>query len=257
MLKLLRFNIKRILSSKTFWICSAAYILYGIIISLIFWDGGGTIDFPSANIGLSGSPLTGVILLIILSVIMGSDFKYNTIRNKILIGYSKSKIYLSNVLAFSICAIVLKLVYLCITLPISPTLLTIYLFDAIFHDDSSVYIAQLIVVSTLYNILTVAFFVSTYSLIIMNIKNTAMSIICGIIINISSVLVTWTFADLNAFELLYFYPTGINAAIANGDIVTRSIDQPALILAMTAAVTIAIAVTASVGAAIFDKSKIK
>ena len=264
MIKLLRSNLKRILSSKTFWICSAAYILFGLILSLVFWTTGSSLDFPSLNTGLSGGPLTVVIMLIILSVIIGSDFKNNTIRNKIIIGHSKTKIYLSNVLAFSICAIALNLVYLCVTFPISPYMLVTYVIDAIFHENSIARIAQTVVMTVFYNIFTVTFIVSVYMLIIMNVKNTVVALICSIALNAVALITTSLIYYSNTYwvnvwlsGILYFYPTGINALIANGDVVLNSLDHPILILPITAIMVILTVVSTTVGAAIFKKSDIK
>lgn len=264
MLKLLRSNLTRIIKSPTFWICSAIYLIYGIIIAIC-----GIVDQILGNellynVGFCGSPLTGYLILTFISIIIGADFNNKTIHNKILIGHSKSKIYLSNVLAFSICAIVLNLVFLCITIPTSRSIAVICLIDAIFNERSYDLIAKIILLTVLYNIVSVTFYVSLYTLIIMNIKNTVASIICGLALNVVAIFFTWGFLACSNEEwfgwvyiLMYMQPVGLDALIANGDIIMLGAESPLFFIFTTALLVILIAITTKIGIAIFNKSNIK
>ena len=266
MIKLLRGNLKRIMKSATFWICSVVYLLYGVLRATVYtldelWLGNEHIY----NIGFSSSPLTGYFILIFMCVIIGTDFSNNTIRNKIIIGHTKTKIYLSNVIAFSICAIILNLLYLCITIPTSQTMAVIYLLDAFFHTKDNLYVAKLIVLAVILNILTVAFFVSVYTLIAMNIKNVVVSMLCSIAFNVVTIIITYVLLhdilELGGstwwYIVIYFTPVGIDALIANGTIIDMCSASWAFFIFITLSTVVLTVLTAIVGVKIFKKSNIK
>lgn len=266
MVKLLRSNLIRIMKSATFWICASIYLIYGIMRATLYYlDDLFLGNEHIYNMGFSGSPLTGYFILIFMCVIIGTDFNNNTIRNKILIGHSKTKIYLSNVLAFSICAIILNLIFLCITIPFSKTMALIYLLEAFFHDTNTLYVAKLIVLSVILNILTVTFFVSTFALIAMNIKNTVLSILCSIALNTVAIIATYIFLhiiiDLGGstlwYEVIYLSPAGIDVSIANGNIIDSCIESWPFFIFITALLIILTVITATIGVKIFKKSNIK
>ncbi len=212
MIKLLRSNLIRITKSKTFWICSAVYILYAIIL-LIFQPLSLSIGDDKKtfiNLGYCGSPLTGFVILVYVSVIIGEEFRTNAIRNKISIGHSKSKIYLSNLLAFSICALAVNLIFSLIFWSVTTKGDLISLID-------SAYDAKGIFWCLFLNALTIVFYVSIYNLIIMCTKNTVLSIICGVILTTCAYFISQLLIVEYQFEsLIYLYPTGIDTMIANG-----------------------------------------
>ncbi|MDE5755543.1 MAG: hypothetical protein K2I23_00400 [Clostridia bacterium] len=261
MIKLLRSNLKRILSSKTFWICSATYILYGLILSIWLCQIDKidirSADYPISNYGLSGSPFTGIIIMLILCIIMNADFSNNAIRNKIIIGYSKEQIYASNLLAYFICVIALQFVYLCVTLPFFFG----WTFNSSLWNLFGDYIGQMLLWIALYNILTVAAYVSLYTAIIMNMKNALVSTVTGVVLNLVAMFVTWyVMAGSNyAYEtlnLLNFYPTGIDTLIAFGSTILYSMMTTTYVVYIVIPI-IWILLTAIIGLTVFKKSAIK
>lgn len=268
MLKLLRFNIKRILKSKTFWICSAIYIFYGLLLTFFnLADGFPVSGDRLVNFGLSGWPFTGLFILIKLSVIVGVDLN-GTIRNKILIGHSKSNIYLAYVLAFSLCEIAVSLIFTCITLPFSFPMIFYYTWQAIFKDVEFIILVKTALLTLLFNALTATMYVSLYTLIIANTKNIAATIVSGIVSNVVAILVSWGIlmiidaesGDGSTYLLhlfAYLYPTGIDIFTANFRLISYGSEIPiytALITVLSAAL---IALTTFVGAKLFKKSNVK
>lgn len=222
MLKLLRSNFTRILQSKTFWICAALYLVFGFLVimsktSLLIFGAFFLLYIPTLDLGFNGSPFAGIIILIFVSVIIGANFKNNTIRNKISIGYSKSKIYLSNVLAFSICAVALHLIqYL------------LYLAYVKYFDVPASNIARDILWGTLNNILATILYVSIYTAMITNMRNTSSTIICGVLLSGFAVIISYyimfRYVIIREEDIwLYFltlFPTGLETVI--------TIDLPSL-----------------------------
>ena len=265
MIKLLRGNLLRIMKSATFWICASIYLIYGVMRAFIV-----DLDYIFANehitnMGLSGSPLTGYFILIFMCVIIGTDFSNNTIRNKVVIGHSKTQIYLSNLLAFSICAIILNFVFLCISIPTSKTTAIYCLLDAFFHDIDFTVLAKIILLSVFFNTISVTFYVSAFALIAMNIRNTVLSILCSIALNTVAIIATWGFLGIIAGGgstwgleyFIYMSPAGIDVSINNGNLIETCIESWPFIIFVTGVFIIFTVVTALVGAKIFKKSNIK
>ena len=255
MIKLLRSNITRITKSATFWICSSAYLLYSIIIAIIVRHDNNPVTFIDIvyqtpfinNCGFNGSPFTGFYILTFLSIIIGSDFNNNAIRNKILMGHSKSKIYLSDVMAFSICAIAVNLFFLIIALCVA---------------KKNYFEAKDVVWIVINNILTITLYVSLYSLIIMTIKNTAASIVIGFVLTTSALFIMpFMITNINdgyleSLCIMAFFPAGGDAIVGCGIKLAKkypyliSIYTPCVLLCMTAIMT-------HIGISIFKKSNIK
>ena len=264
MIKLLRSNLKRIIASKTFWICSAVYILYGLIWSIVLFAIGENVgvdirssEYPFANYGLSGSPFTGIIIMIFLCVIMSADFTNNAIRNKILMGYSKGQIYISNLLAFSVCAIVLNLIYLLITLA--------FFFGStasssvLWHWLDKSELIQTLLWTIFYNILNVLLYVSFYTMITMIVKNAVATITTGTALSVLAIFISWIVLvnDIEPLEFLYFYPTGIDAMIANSLLIISSMISRTYFIGPISIVIIYIILTTTIGLLVFKKSNIK
>ena len=109
-------------------------ILYGLVQNKVSGNMFGiTAEFAFLS---SFSPLNnlGLILLIFIQIILISDFSQNTIRNKIIAGYCKHKIYLSSTIFTLTISVVSTTVYALLT----------YLFTGIFISFSELNIAFLI-----------------------------------------------------------------------------------------------------------------
>ena len=130
MIKLLRANLLRAIKSKTLWTWLIAYSIYAICMPIFIKINNvdsssmpeGISDLLFAiNYGLEGFPLQGVGVAIVTSIILGADFHNGTLRNKIILGESRSNIYLSNLLTIMIVSTAFNVVYLlfffCISMP--------------------------------------------------------------------------------------------------------------------------------------------
>ena len=131
MIKLLRANLLRAIKSKTLWAWAIAYALYAIALPIfIKINAALSEEMPegisdllfSSNYGLSGFPLQGVGVAIVTSIILGADFHNGTLRNKIILGQTRSNIYISNLLTIMIVSIAFNVVYMllffCISMPL-------------------------------------------------------------------------------------------------------------------------------------------
>lgn len=117
MIKLLRANLLRISKSVTFWIFVALYTLYPIIIALIeiqTYEPITSDKMLSLNYGVEFFPMQGVIIALICSILFNADFSNGTLRNKVFIGLSRSKIYLTNLLTMIIISLGLSVIYIII-----------------------------------------------------------------------------------------------------------------------------------------------
>ncbi|MDE7070529.1 MAG: ABC transporter permease [Clostridia bacterium] len=117
MIKLLRANLLRISKSVTFWIFVALYTLYPIIIALIeiqTYEPITSDKMLSLNYGVEFFPMQGVIIALLCSILFNADFSNGTLRNKVIIGLSRSKIYLTNLLTMIIISLGLSVIYIII-----------------------------------------------------------------------------------------------------------------------------------------------
>ncbi|MDE6275992.1 MAG: hypothetical protein K2M75_05575 [Clostridia bacterium] len=221
MLKLIRSNLTRITKSKTFWICSAVYLAFCLSVAIytrqyplegnfkkVVWEMYSNSNPCFTNLGYSASPATGIIVLLYVSIIVGADLRNGTIRNQIIVGHSKTSIYLSNLFACLICIAPVNLAYLLLSLFTMPSeTFTPTLFVWIFFN----------------NILTILLYISLYILLMTTTKNTIATLICGSGLTACFVLISQTMihdvlSGSSAYELLLvaFFPTGYDTLIANG-----------------------------------------
>ena len=265
MLKLLQNNLIRITKSKAFWICSAVYLVFGLMVSLAVrqeyvWEMHVNGKSTFTNFGYSASPATGLIVLTYLCLIIGQDVKNNAIRNKIIIGYSKSEIYLSNLFAFAICISAVN---------------AVYVFHSLLAMPNKTFTLLKFIWTIFNNIVAISFYVSLYLLIIMNTQNAVATLIFGSLLTlcaaiISQVIIHGVINGVNDFllVLLTLYPTGFDTAIANGLIINSKIfvesyygtylDVSKTLIYLCPLIAIGMtAVTASIGTKIFKRSNIK
>lgn len=111
MFKLLRSDLTRLLKSKYLWVCVAVQIfLTALIILINSGEQGFTSDAMAVNIFcMGGIAVPSIMLAIISSLFIGSDYQYGTIRNKIVTGGARFKIYLSNLITVCVALILLLL----------------------------------------------------------------------------------------------------------------------------------------------------
>lgn len=111
MIKLLRGEFIRLFKSKIFWLgtifmfCSAAFTIYSRWMTMQKFP-----DYYSSPDGilLSGSEFIGIVIAVVMGIFIGTDYSHGTIRNKLVVGHSRVKMYFSNLI---ICIIASLLMY--------------------------------------------------------------------------------------------------------------------------------------------------
>lgn len=148
MIKLLKADLTRIFKDKIFIILCVLGLFFAIVPPLIlfvlFSIIGYFLDLDIIGTSFTGKEIFfncfspwynfGVILVILVSVVMIKDFSYGTIRNKIISGYSRLKIYLSYLLSTLIVVFIIIVAYAIVSLAFS-LMLTDYQFTPFVIDD--------------------------------------------------------------------------------------------------------------------------
>lgn len=107
MIKLLNAGFTRLKKDKLFWgltivvVVFSLFILYNAYSDMKKYGGNINIDGYFFNVG----SLIGVAIAIFASVYIGNEYSNGTLRNKIVIGHNRIKIYLSNLIIVSIISI--------------------------------------------------------------------------------------------------------------------------------------------------------
>lgn len=141
MLKILKSDLNRIVKDKIFIVLCALGLFFALVTpTLLFIIFVALEKFNLSDLDILGSSFTGkeiffncfapgnnfgLILPVLVSVIILKDFSYGTIRNKIISGYSRTKIYLSYLLSTVIIVFIFIIAYATVSLLFS-LLLTPY-----------------------------------------------------------------------------------------------------------------------------------
>ena len=117
MCNLLSANTARLKKNKPFIVSIFIMIIYAIVAFVYakMQEANGSIAFDTVFLngyGLGGFiAFPGIILSIICSIFVGTDFSDGTLRNKIVVGKSRSKIYFANFLTCAGIGVFLNIVY--------------------------------------------------------------------------------------------------------------------------------------------------
>ncbi|MDE5755544.1 MAG: ABC transporter permease [Clostridia bacterium] len=183
MIKLLRANMARLLKSATFWICMSLYALYPIIVTLIEKDTYEPITSDrllALNYGVEWFPMQGVFIAILCSIIFSTDFHNGTLKNKIIMGHSRSNIYLANLLTTMIMSLALSVIYILIVFILGMPIL------GKFTSSASTIIWMLV-----NGALMLMTYSSIMTFIVMNSKNSTASIIISALILTAGALLAY------------------------------------------------------------------
>jgi len=120
MQNLLRANLRRLVRGRAFHLALAAMLAYTLLIVLVCWDhyatGTGNYTLESiltAGFGLMGYlPIPSLIQAPLLGVCLGTEYSEHTIRNKLVVGHTRSDIYLAELLTCALTAAALDTLYL-------------------------------------------------------------------------------------------------------------------------------------------------
>lgn len=125
MSRLLRASFARLKKDKTFWICMAMMFGIGALfvisnyVTMKFRGYGSTVDDALFSYGT----YIGMFLAAFSSLYIGKEYSDGTIRNKLVVGHSRSSIYLSNLVVNMAVSLLLAAAYIVAVLGIGIPLL--------------------------------------------------------------------------------------------------------------------------------------
>lgn len=174
---LFKANIYRLKKSITFWILLVIMSFFGVFLYLNNYSPNCTNAL--GDIFFNYIIMTCLLLPIFISMFIGEDYNSNTIKNKIISGYKRKNIYLSNLFISVMVGLIYSLTYIIFTLIIAN----------IYSNDFDISISKLIYLlcdTILINISLSSIFI----FITMLIKNKSTSSIISLSITIWSLLFT-------------------------------------------------------------------
>ena len=144
MLNLIKANLIRLFKTKLFWICMAFMLLFGgfMVFCSVPPEGAPEqhIVGTTESIVFSGSTVAGILAAVVTAFFVGTEYSDGTIRNKIIVGHSRPKIYLANLVVCTVAAFMLHLIYILVIVTVGQA--AVHSFAA-----SSVLLFKLILIS--------------------------------------------------------------------------------------------------------------
>mgnify|MGYP001864065903 FL=1 len=212
MIKLLNAGFTRLKKDKLFWgltvvvIGFALIMLYNAYSDMLEYGGNVSVDEYFFNVGM----LIGFAIAIFASVYLGNEYSNGTLRNKIVMGHNRIKIYLSNLIIVSIISVFWVLLFDFVTACIG-----IPLFGNIQMD-----IGKFLLLFVIVLLLSIAF-ASIFTFIAMVCSNkTATSIIC--LVTVFAMM----FGSTMLFNLLSTPPTTVEYSMVDGQFVPQEVPNP-------------------------------
>lgn len=98
MSKLLCANFARLWKFKLFWVCSVLAFVYAVIRNIEIPEDTSWM-YNTGFLIIRGGSVLMVFVSVFAALYLGTDYSCGTIRNKLSVGYSRAKIYLSNLIA--------------------------------------------------------------------------------------------------------------------------------------------------------------
>lgn len=99
---LLRANFLRLFKDKIFWLCAAFMILFGAFFPLKIGS-----DVELTNFFFVYTVVIGILASVFCSLFLGTEYSDGVLRNKLVVGHTKSAVYLSNLIACSVGSLLL------------------------------------------------------------------------------------------------------------------------------------------------------
>ena len=96
MIKLLKANLARLWTNKVFWLGFLVLNVFCIIQKISIIQDTVEVHFLEEAFWIQAYVI-GIILSVFISLFIGAEYEYGTIRNKIISGYDRSDIYLANI----------------------------------------------------------------------------------------------------------------------------------------------------------------
>ncbi len=115
--RLLAANFSRLFRSKAFWVCCIYAFCYGIfmqVMNYITTTASGEVPLID-NLFFSFSIFTGILLSAFISLFLGTEYSDGTIRNKLVIGHTRTSIYLSNLIVCTAAGMIMCVINLAVS----------------------------------------------------------------------------------------------------------------------------------------------
>ena len=116
MIELLYANFSRIMKNKLFWLCMLVMVglpLYAVGVRYYdYYISSETVWETADGLWFVGGIYLAVIQSIFISLFIGAEFSDGTIRNKLIVGHTRSEIYVSNLITSSIVSLFYHLIYI-------------------------------------------------------------------------------------------------------------------------------------------------
>ena len=97
MIKLLRANFARLWKNKVFWLGFLVLTVFCVLQKISIIQDSVEVHYLEETFWIYAYVI-GIILSVFISLFVGAEYEYDTIRNKIISGHARSDIYLANVL---------------------------------------------------------------------------------------------------------------------------------------------------------------
>lgn len=114
--KLLSAHFARLRRDKLFWLCMAAILVYAVVFML---NGcrQATLDMTEFGYGLDNyyfhfAISIGAFVAVFSSMFLGTEYSDGTIRNKVIVGHTRTNIYLANLIVTFVAALLMMLVWI-------------------------------------------------------------------------------------------------------------------------------------------------
>lgn len=114
MIKLLNANLYRLRKSKFFYFLIATFIVLFIFNTFKLYSSYSNIkgnDYTEKLV-VSNIQYIGFFIALFITLFVGEDYAYGTIRNKIIVGNKRSSIYFSNLIITFVVCILLEFAYI-------------------------------------------------------------------------------------------------------------------------------------------------
>lgn len=100
----------RMLKKIVFWILLICMFAYGV------YSASNVASEASVGFAIDGcvfefAPFMGLVAAVFISLFVGSEYSDGTIRNKLVVGHSRMRIYLANLIVCSIACVLISLAY--------------------------------------------------------------------------------------------------------------------------------------------------
>lgn len=110
MSKLFASTFFRMMKKIVFWILLICMFAYGV------YSASNVASEASAGFAIDGcvfefAPFMGLVAAVFISLFVGSEYSDGTIRNKLVVGHSRMRIYLANLIVCSIACVLISLAY--------------------------------------------------------------------------------------------------------------------------------------------------